>query len=96
MKKIFYAVSACILSIVLFAFSVNLKVDQPEEPVLHAEALAPTEEGGSGVVIYCYCSKATLFANKECLASNHGNRCAQSEPGGNITCNFYDSNCGSH
>lgn len=51
MKKFFYAVSACILSIVLFAFSVNLKVDQPEEPTLRAEALAPTEEGGSGVVI---------------------------------------------
>ena len=56
------------------------------------ESLSQSESGGR--VVYCRCSKAVIFANKECLASNHGNLCAQGEPGGNFECTIHSANCG--
>lgn len=42
--------------------------------------------------IFCKCQDG-LFSNRKCLASNSGDLCAQSEPGKNINCRDYSSNC---
>ena len=51
-----------------------------------------TGESELGNSILCYCQKG-LFSNNRCLVSNNSSVCAQSEPGGNISCQDYNSNC---
>ena len=90
-KKICIATSACLLSFLLFLFSINKEMQENEITLNDIESTTQTE---NGKVIYCRCSKALIFANKDCLASNSGHICAQSDAGGNISCNTYSSNCG--
>ena len=99
MKRLSFAIFASLLSITLFLFSLSLGKGASDISLNTAEALAPSEEGdssgsGGGTVIKCKCTKAIILGNDKCLASNNGNICAQSSPGGNISCNTYNSNCG--
>ncbi len=92
MKKIFVACFACMCSGALFVSSLCTSVEDVEMTVDGVESISQTESDGR--VVYCRCSKAIIFANKECLASNNGNLCAQGEPGGNFECATRSSNCG--
>ncbi len=77
----------------LFVSSMKLKKNAPELVFENIESLSTPEDQK---VLYCRCSKAIIFANKDCLSSNNGNICAQGPSGGNINCRQYDSNCGSN
>jgi hypothetical protein len=55
------------------------------------EALANDESGGSGIVIYCKCTRGIFSQN--CKANGDNGVCAQSTQGGNIDCSQYNSNC---
>lgn len=72
-------------------YSLTFSVEPQDITMEQVESISQSE---SGRVVICRCSKALIYANKECLASNHGNLCAQSDAGGNINCNGYSSNCG--
>lgn len=98
-KKLIFTALMSVCSISLFVFS--LKANMTESPLLmeNVESLSQNNNGqssiidGSATVIICRCSKAAIFPNKKCLASNNGNSCAQSNPGGNIDCQKINSNC---
>lgn len=92
MKKNIIVCFACMCSVALFICSLCTNVEKTEMTVDGVESLSQSESGGR--VVYCRCSKAIIFANKECLASNHGNLCAQGEPGGNFECTIHGANCG--
>lgn len=55
------------------------------------------DEGGSGTVddrVKCYCTRDITFGTNGCYSNATSNHlCAQSEPGGNIICATYSSNC---
>lgn len=81
-----------ICSSLFLGYSINSDGDTVWLLMENVESLTRNEAVGS--VIKCRCSKAALFPNKECLASNNGNTCAQGSPGQNIDCTRYNSNCG--
>lgn len=95
MKRLSFAIFASLLSITVFLLSLNFdfNMEPPNTSLNTAEALASSNES-DGEVIKCKCTKAIILGNDKCLASNNGNTCAQSTPGGNISCNTYNSNCG--
>ena len=44
--------------------------------------------------VKCYCTRTVHFETKGCRVDGaSGVLCAQSQPGGNILCHEYDSNC---
>lgn len=59
---------------------------------LYAENSGKDDNGEDVPRIICKCQTGFLTNNK-CLASNSGNPCAQSEAGGNISCQDYNTNC---
>lgn len=92
-EKIFFCVtffvSAC-------AVCLHVKVAQQAKSngwngiVTEVEALAAGGESGDRIICRC---KDGILTNDKCLASNDDDKCAQSEPGGNINCRDYSSNC---
>ena len=92
-KKLIFSMFVGVSSIALFVATTKVNVTDSSLTMENVESLAKDES--SGKVLYCKCSKAIIYPNDECLSSNNGNICAQSQPGGNISCREYDSNCGS-
>ena len=92
MKKIYFltivlATCAC----TLFCYSLKNVNNMNEFFSSSPETMAQNEWGPT---VYCYCARTSFLTNKECRSSNTGALCAQSEPGGNIDCGEYNSNCG--
>lgn len=77
-----FKLSVCLLAMAGLFNAYSLYADNVPE--------GESEEGGSSVV--CRCQKGFLTNNK-CLASNTSTICAQSENGGNVLCQEYNSNC---
>lgn len=50
------------------------------------------DEGSGGDRIICKCD-SWYDSGKGCRVDYHGSKCAQGQPGSNISCADYDSNC---
>lgn len=91
-KKLIFTVCMSVCSISLFVVSLKANVSKESLFMEDVESLTQDEIGGS--VIKCRCSRAEIWANKKCIVSNDGNTCAQGQPGQNINCQDWNSNCG--
>lgn len=78
-KKLIYSLVLAFFAVAMNVCTLFAAVDDPNG----------TDDKPS---ILCRCQKG-WFTNSDCLASNSGNLCAQSEPDGNIICGEYNSNC---
>ena len=59
-----------------------------------ASLTLPTKAKASqGDIIQCHCTRDISFHPNGCYVNAKGPVCAQSEPGGNVNCADYNSNC---
>jgi hypothetical protein len=79
MRKIVYFTIICLAA---FAASLSLPTN--------ASASVGDDQGDT---IQCHCNRDITFHHHGCYVNNHGAICAQSQPGGNINCAEYSSNC---
>ena len=99
MQKVKILVASIVLVASILTSSMALQkqptVKQPTVSLVSLksmEALAVAESGGSTIIV-CNCDKGWI-PNKKCLVTNDDRPCAQSQPGGNINCQSFNSNCG--
>ncbi len=79
MRRIVYLTIVCLAA---FAASLSLPTN------------ASASDGDDQLdTIQCHCNRDITFHHRGCYVNNHGAVCAQSQPGGNINCADYSSNC---